>query len=801
MAALVAMEDVRAYLQSQESMEAQFEEDVARNPYSIETWTSYLNLLHTKPSGHRLSKERVALFRRALSYVPLSYKLWKRFLDESYALVRGLRIDRPELVELTLLYEDALVHLHKMPRIWLQYLSLLDHLRWGTRTRRVFDRALRALPITQHKRIWGPYLAFIHAQGVASTAIRVYRRFLMFDPSGREEYVRYLLSMELWEEASIQLVHVLNQPHPPSSRHALWMELCSLISSHPDDISSALNVDAILRSGVHLFSDEVGRFWCALATYYMRLGMFESARDVYEEGLAAVLTVRDFSLIFDAYVKFLEALVTAEMQDPTSPELSRTLHLYEDLAERRPLLLNAVYLRQNPHSVAHWHQRIALTSTSASTTSSTPSPILIVQTYTEALKTIDSTLAVGALSSLWISFASFYEAHNDVANARAVFEKARHRLASSFRSLDERAAIVCAQIELELRHGAYDAALEFARAACRQKPVMRSLKLWHLRVDLEESLGDVPSTRSAYEHLIDLKLATPVLVLQFTAYLETHEYFEDAFHVYEKAVQLFPAFPHAKPIWTAYLAAFTHRYQGTKLERARDLYDQVLNVAPVADMADFYKQYAALEEKYGLWRNAQTIYEQATTKVESLPHVQLELYQFYIKKAQQLAGVVAVRAIYERAMGHLPNETVWQLGLEFCRFETLLGELHRARAIYAHIGQCCDPRQHEDSFWSKWHAFEIEHGNEETFLDMLRIKRSVQMLYATVNYIGTAAGALNMVASSTNQAAPTSITSSSTIVPGDAMETLEKEDQTTNDEEIDIDEQPVPEAVVRGKVF
>ncbi|RHY72741.1 hypothetical protein DYB30_012332, partial [Aphanomyces astaci] len=137
---------------------------------------------------------------------------------------------------------------------------------------------------------------------------------------------------------------------------------------------------------------------------------------------------------------------------------------------------------------------------------------------------------------------------------------------------------------------------------------------------------------------------------------------------------------------------------------------------------------------------------------------------------------------------------------EFCRFETLLGELVRARAIYAHIGQCCDPRQHEDSFWSKWHAFEIEHGNEETFLDMLRIKRSVQMLYATVNYIGTAAGALNMVASSTNQA-PTSSTSSSTIVPGDAMETLEKEDQTTNDEEMDIDEQPVPEAVVRGKVF
>lgn len=45
---------------------------------------------------------------------------------------------------------------------------------------------------------------------------------------------------------------------------------------------------------------QVGRLWTSLADYFIRRGMFESARDVYEEGLTSVVTVRDFSLVYDA---------------------------------------------------------------------------------------------------------------------------------------------------------------------------------------------------------------------------------------------------------------------------------------------------------------------------------------------------------------------------------------------------------------------------------------------------------------------------------------------------------------------
>lgn len=45
-----------------------------------------------------------------------------------------------------------------MPRVWLDYLELLMEQKQVTGARRAFDRALAALPITQHDRIWALYL-------------------------------------------------------------------------------------------------------------------------------------------------------------------------------------------------------------------------------------------------------------------------------------------------------------------------------------------------------------------------------------------------------------------------------------------------------------------------------------------------------------------------------------------------------------------------------------------------------------------------------------------------------------------
>ena len=47
----------------------------------------------------------------------------------------------------------------------------------------------------------------------------------------------------------------------------------------------------------------------------------------------------------------------------------------------------------------------------------------------------------------------------------------------------------------------------------------------------QESLGNVTTTKAAYNRAIDLKVATPQMIINFAAFLEDKGYFEDSFKV------------------------------------------------------------------------------------------------------------------------------------------------------------------------------------------------------------------------------------------------------------------------------
>lgn len=106
------------------------------------------------------------------------------------------------------------------------------------------------------------------------------------------------------------------------------------------------------------------------------------------------------------------------------------------------------------------------------------------------------------------------------------------------------------------------------------------------------------------------------------------------------------------------------------------------------------------------------------------------MFTFYIAKTASNFGLAATRPIYESAISSLPDASAATMCLRFARLETKLGEIDRARGIYSYASQFCDPRVHV-SFWKEWNGFEIEHGTEDTFREMLRIKRSVQALFNT----------------------------------------------------------------------
>lgn len=610
-----------------------------------------------------------------------------------------------------------------------------------SRFRSVFNRALRALPATQHEKLWKLCLNWIKSRRIGVSGKQLFRRYLIFDPSSREEYIALLKELELYDEAALQLYGCLNDESFKSKSgqtpHTLWMDLCSLCATHPRSIVNKLNVEAIIESGIHKFSDEVGKLWNFLAEFYIRLGLFEKARDVYEQALASVSTVRDFTLIFDAYVKVEESILTAKMRyvqnlDDSDPdiadetdEINLRLARIEYLMEARPLLLNSVLLRQTPNSIALWRKRVKLLS---------DNPQKVLLTFAEAVKIVDPKRSIGKFSTLWIQWARTYENLNDFENSREIYENA---VAVDFRTPEELAEVVCARVEMEIRNKNLFGSLMFLRQVLdtgKSKPefkkLIKSIKVWALYLDLEEFCGTFDSCKSAYERALEVKVITIQMVINYATILEEHSYYEESFTVYEKAVNIFE-FPQVKLIWKIYLDKFTARYGNSKVHRIRDLYEQLLSKCPKEDLAEFYYSYVKMEETFGNPRNVITIFDKA---MKSIPeNFRLDLCRLYIRKVEQLFGVLKTRSIYTEALKILNDESARQLCLEYSKSELRLGEIDRARAILQYGSQFADPKRFPE-YWITWRNFEEHYGNEETFKDMLRIQRSLEAAFSQVMF-------------------------------------------------------------------
>ena len=165
-----------------------------------------------------------------------------------------------------------------------------------------------------------------------------------------------------------------------------------------------------------------------------------------------------------------------------------------------------------------------------------------------------------------------------------------------------------------------------------------------------------------------------------------------------------------------------NRYEGTKLERARDLFEHALENCPAKFSKAFFLMYAKLEEDYGLARHALKIYDRALTKVatEDL----YDVFTVYLSKAAAFFGIVSTREIYSKALEMLPDKFAREMAIKFATMETKLGEVDRARAIFGYGSQISDPRLYPD-YWKSWHEFEVKFGNEDTYKEMLRFLKLI----------------------------------------------------------------------------
>ena len=438
---------------------------------------------------------------RAIVVLPKFYKIWMGLLrnvtDES---TRSSSLPFNDWFKMVCgLFERALSNLSTMPRLWIMYIEYLIGSRQITLTRRVIDRALRSLPVTQHQRIWdvviNKFIGSEDFQVPVKTCRRLLERYLQLEPDYADSVISFLVDRGDIASAIDLLVSRIEQAEVEvPSRLFLLIEL---ISKNSNKLKSLQHIDLplVIRTGISKFPDRQGELWNSLSDYYIRLGMFSKAIEVFEEGLESIQTVVDFSIIFESYQNFLQLLVQSQMEQESGPSsVEMFLRRLELLIDRRGELLSSVVLRQNPNNVIEWIKRAKLPRISAN-------PESVIKTFMDAINAVDphSPDLVGRVSALWIEFAK----SGDITAARRVFEKA---VGSDFRDPDDLAAVWIEWILMELRQSlampsedSQSALLEIARRSISQyrgaargsiqSTLFKVVKLWHLAIDIEDSIN------------------------------------------------------------------------------------------------------------------------------------------------------------------------------------------------------------------------------------------------------------------------------------------------------------------------
>ena len=488
--------------------------------------------------------------------------------------------------------------------------------------------------------------------------VKIWRRYMQIHPEDAEDFIELLLEMGHYTEAVKKYMDILNDPKFRSKHskghYQLWNEMVDLLVDHAKDVETGdeigIDVERIIRSGIDRFSDQRGKLWSGLATYWIRRGSFERARDVFEEGITTVMTVRDFTLVFDSYVEFEEAITGQLMEDAAARsekgmldenadfDLDIRMMRFEQLMDRRPFLINDVLLRQNPNNVSEWNVRIGLWGDNKQE---------VVQTYTDAIAAVQPKKAVGRFHELWANYAKFYEKGGDLRNARVIMEKA---VKVPFKSVAELADMWIEWAEMELRNDHFEDAVKIMAKAVQapkrstvdyfdetlspQQRVHKSWKLWSFYVDLVESVSTLEETKKVYERIFELRIATPQTVVNYANLLEENKYFEDSFKIYERGLDLF-SYPVAFELWNLYLTKAVDRKIG--IERLRDLFEQAVEGCPPKFAKVLYLMYGNLEEDRGLARHAMRIYERATRAVSDEDRA--DMFNFYITKSASNFGL------------------------------------------------------------------------------------------------------------------------------------------------------------------
>ncbi|SOV23901.1 pre-mRNA-splicing factor SYF1, putative [Plasmodium sp. DRC-Itaito] len=385
--------------------------------------------------------------------------------------------------------------------------------------------------------------------------------------------------------------------------------------------------------------------------------------------------------------------------------------------------------------------------------------------YDECLKYFETNDYIGKLSDIYISYAYYYYNKDEYTKCINIFKLALKQNVF-FKSANEIANIFCAWIEVELLEKNYKEALNIARLSIdiNKKSynvlyksstsilpyedkllnnnmknnyhtnfnLLSCMKLVSLIIDMEINYGTVETTLNMFDFLYHSKCITVKIVLTLSTYLYEKKYFNESFKVYEKALSVFH-YPYVYPIYVNYINKYIQRYKDKNISYVRDLFKQAIygndnkTFIPKEFAKQIFLMYANFEGNYGFIKRELSIYKEAIPFLEESDKI--KFYKIFISKVSRAYGIQKAREAFEEAIQTLSDDSARQLCMIYIDMEYKLNEYERVRALYIYTAQYTNPLIYVD-FYKDWREFEALHGNENTFREMIRIKKSVLNIFS-----------------------------------------------------------------------
>ncbi|KAK0179410.1 hypothetical protein PV327_005166 [Microctonus hyperodae] len=309
----------------------------------------------------------------------------------------------------------------------------------------------------------------------------------------------------------------------------------------------------------------------------------------------------------------------------------------------------------------------------------------------------------------WIKYARFEAAHGYIKGSRRVYERAVMFYGDEI--IDEKLYIAFAKFEEAQRE--HERARVIYKYALDHIPKERTEEIYKAYTIHEKKYGDrsgiedviVSKRKYKYEQQVKDDPYNYDTWFDYLKLLESEGNHEETREVYERAIAYVPP-KKEKQYWRRYIYlwinyAMFEELETEDIERCRQVYKVCLDLIPhkIFTFAKVWLYYAKFEIRQ---KNLSLARKALGRSLGICP--KNRLFRGYIDLEIQLREFDRCRKLYEKFLEYEPeNCTSW---MKYAELETLLGDIHRARAIYE-LGLKQPRIDMPELLWKSYIDFEI----------------------------------------------------------------------------------------------